>query len=232
MIKTKGTELARLEAEVFSLPEKMKGIEVKDKPSLEHAHKALIYSKGVRKKINDFCDPNINRLHVAHKEALAQKKKFEEPFIEFENYINPQIASYLVKLEQIRREAEEKARREKEEAERKVKEEEETRLAKAIEEEEKGNIEEAEKILDREPPVQDPLTQKTIVPFKTKLKGLSTRTDWLWELIDFEKVPDEWKKLVLDEAKINAAVKAAKEKAKIEGIRIYSKTITIQRGGC
>ena len=230
MIETKGTELTKLEAEVFSLPERMKGIRVVDKESLNQAHQEKIYIKKVRKQIADFCDPNINRLHVAHKEAVAQKRIFERPLIEAENYIDPQIASYLAKLEQIRKAAEDKARREREEAERKAKEEEEARLQAAIKAEEKGDLEEADKILDREP-IEKPLAPQTFVPPKVKLKGLSTRTDWLWELVNFAEVPDEWKTIILAAAKITDHVKATRGTAKIPGIRIYSKTITIQRGG-
>ena len=222
-----------LEKKVFSLPEKVKEIVVTDKPSLDRAHKALIYIKGVRNEIDDFCDQNIRRLHEAHKEALTQKRKFEQPLIEAENYLKPQISSYLVKLERIRREAEEKARREREAAERRVREEEEARLEKAIKAEEKGNIEEAEKILEREP-IQDPLTQQTVVPFKEKLKGLSVRKTWYWRPEDpegFEGIPREWMILVPHKEKIDAYVKEMKEKAKIKGIRIFSKDTVSQRLG-
>lgn len=226
----RGKKESVLRGVVFGLLERVKKIVVRDKSSLNQAHEALIYIKGIRKQIDDFCDPNIGRLHMAHKEAILQKKAFQRSAVEAEDYIKPQISSYLVKLEQIRKVAEEKARREREEAERKAKEEEEARLEAAIKAEEKGDLEEAEKILDREP-IQDPLTQKTIVPFKTKLQGLSTRTDWLWELVNFAEVPDEWKTIILAAAKITDHVKATRGTAKIPGIRIYSKTITIQRGG-
>lgn len=217
-----------LEKKVFSLPEKVKEIVVIDKSSLDRAHQALLYIKKVRKEISDFCDDNIRRLHEAHKEALAQKKKFEQPLIEAEAYLSPQISSYLAKLEQIRKAAEDKARREREEAERRAREEEEARLEAAIKAEEEGKLEEAEKILDREP-IQDPLTPETVVPFKEKLKGLSVRKNWLWELEDVEKVPEEWKISILDTDKITRYVKTIKEKATIPGIRIFSKDTIIQR---
>lgn len=233
MIKTKGTELARLEAEVFGLPERMKKIRVVDKESLNLAHQEKIYIKKVRKQIADFCDPNINRLHVAHKEAVAQKRTFEQPLIEAENYIDPQIASYLAKLEQIRRAAEEKVRREREEAARKAREEEEARIEAAIKAEEKGDLEEAEKILDREP-IKEPPAQQTFIPPKEKLKGLSTRKIWKWKPEDpvgFEGIPREWMILVPHVEKIDAYVKEMKEKAKIKGIIVYSKDIVSQRLG-
>lgn len=231
MIKTKGSELAKMEGKLSGLLERAKTIIVMDKSSLEQAHRSLIYIKEVRKEINDFCDPNIQRLYCAHREALAQKRTFERSLIEAEQYISPQIASYLAKLERIRRAAEEKARLEKEAIERKVQEEEEARLAEALAAEEKGNQEEAEKILDQEP-FYEPPTQKSVVPAKEKLKGLSVRKDWKWEPEDpenFEGIPREWMRLVPHDAKITAYVKAQKEKAKIKGIRIYCKDTVIQR---
>ena len=226
-------ELQKIKGKLLSLPDLVKKIIVKDKTSLDHAQKALLYIKSVRRDIGNFCDPNINRLYVAHKEALAQKRTFEQPLKEAENYINPQIALYLDKLEEIRRAAVEKARLEKEAALRKIQEEEDARLAEALEAEERGKLEEAEKILEREP-IQDPLTQQTVVPFKEKLRGLSVRKTWKWEPEDpvgFEGIPREWMILVPHKEKIDAYVREMKEKAKIKGIRIFSKDTVSQRLG-
>ena len=224
-------ELQKIKGKLLSLPDLVKKIIVKDKTSLDHAHKALMYIKSVRRDINNFCDPNISRLYCAHREALAQKKTFERPLIEAEDYINPQIASYLAELERIRRVAEEKARLEREAALRKVQEEEDARLAEALEAEEKGRHEEADKILDQAP-IQAPPMPQTFVPSKKKLKGLYVRKDWHWEPKDpvgFEGISKEWMILVPHKEKIDAYVKEMKEKAEIEGIRIFSKDTTIQR---
>lgn len=228
MNQTSLIEREKLKGKVSGLLEMVKQIQVKDKASLERAHKALVYIKGVREEINAFCNPNIQRLHEAHKEALAQKRVFERSSIEAENYIKPQVASYLAKLESLRREAEEKARREKEEVERKAREEEQVRVRAAMEAEEKGNVEEAKKILDQTP-TQAPFVPQTVVPPKEKIQGLSIRKDWKWEVEDIDKVPNEYLCLVPDSEKITAYVKAMKEKAKIPGIRIFSKDTTVTR---
>lgn len=233
MKKTSTTERERgaLERKILSIPNKIKGIKVIDKPSLDRAHAALVYIKGIRRDIGLFCDPNIRRLHEAHKEALAQKKHFEKPLIEAEGYISPQIASYLAKLEQIRRAAEEKARFEREAAERKAREKEEARIQAAREAEKRGELEKAQKILDRTP-IQAPFVPKTVVPPKEKLQGVSTRRDWKWEPEDpegFEGIPREWMRLVPHNEKISAYVKEMKEKAKIPGIRIFFKDTTVTR---
>lgn len=232
MIETKGSELAKLEVVAFGLLERAKAIVVDGPRSLERAHKELVYIKGVRRQINDFCDPNINRLHVAHKESLAQKRVFERGAKEAENHLNPQIASYLRKQEEIRRAAEREAERAREEAEKRAKEEEDARLEKALAAQEEGRLEEAEKILDQEP-VQDTLPE-IVIPPKEKVRGLYVRKDWYWEpedKEDFEGIPREWMRLVPYKERIDSYVKEMKEKAKIEGIRIFSKDITIQRSG-
>lgn len=67
--------------------------------------------------------------------------------------------------------------------------------------------------------------QQAVVPIPKpiKLKGTGIREDWKWELEDFDKVPREL--LCLDAVKINALVRAGKEKAitpmKKQGIRVF-----------
>jgi len=230
--KTKGEKLAlvRLEKEVLNLPERVKKIKVKDKPSLDQAYAELVYIKSVRRNIGNFCNPNISRLNVAHKEAVAQKRTFERPLIEAEAHLNPQISSYLAKLEQIRKEAEERARIEREAAERKAREKEGAKLRKAREAEEMGDLKKAKKILDREP-IGVPFVPRVSVPPKEKLQGVSTRRDWKWEAKNFKEVPREFKRLILDDKKITDHVRLFKEKAKIPGIKIFFKDTLLTRLG-
>ncbi len=223
-----------LEKKVNSLPAQARLIVVKDKASLDRGHLALVYIKGLRKEINEHCDPLINSANETHKKTLAQKRIFMAPVIEAEGYLNPQIGSYLGELERIRLEAEEKTRLEKEVAAKKIKDEEDERLKAALKAEEEGKPEEAEKILDREPvqPIHDALTQQAAVPFKTRLQGLHVRKNWKWEPkdpVDFFGIPVNWMKYVPDVEKIDAYVKEHQEKADILGIRIYSKDTVIQR---
>jgi len=119
----------------FLLLIKNKQKEINSKELLEtvkHWHykgnQFLLLIKNKQKEINSVFDPMIQKAHEAYKEAISQKKKFENPLREAEGYLN-QIAPYLkAEKERIRREAELKAQREREEAERKAREEEERKL--------------------------------------------------------------------------------------------------------
>lgn len=205
------TSAQELEKRALSLPEKAKAIIVNDDWSLSRANKVLVYIKGIRKEISDFCDPNIDRLHKAHKEALAQKKKFEQPLIEAEGYIKTQIASYMAELERKRREAEEAAR--KAEEERKRLEDEKLRLA--IEAEEKGESQKAEEILNEKIPETKPIP----IIEKPKLEGVSIRKIPKWRVTDEKLIPREF--MMIDSAKITNLVRATKGEIGIPGIEIY-----------
>lgn len=108
----------KLEQKALSIPDKVKTIEVKDNETLNVANRYLLDIKNFRSKIDEFFSPIIKKAHDAHKEALAQKKKIEQPLIDAELYIKHKISSYFRYLEQKKREAERKEmeRKEAEEA--------------------------------------------------------------------------------------------------------------------
>lgn len=186
-----------LESKALSLPGIVRKIEVKDDESLKRANQALVYIKSVRKEINSFCDKNIKRLNEAHKEALAQKKSFEQPLIEAEKIIKPGIASYMAKLEQERKE---------EELKEKQKLEAETAF---------GKIESDVKVV--------------VHKEKPKLHGTYIRKDLKWRIINLDKIPDKYKKKIVDTQKIDDEVKLFKEKTNIPGIEVYQKDTVVSR---
>lgn len=95
-----------LESKALSLPDLVKQIEVKDDNSLKRANKALVYIKSLRKKVDEKLGPVIKKLNEAKAQTLNLKKEIEKPLIESEDYIKPQIYSYMAKLEQKRKEEE------------------------------------------------------------------------------------------------------------------------------
>ena len=218
--------LQELEKKVLSLPEMAKEIVITNDDQLYKGNQFLLLIKNKQKEINSVFDPMIQKAHEAHKEALSQKKKFENPLREAEGYLKSQIAPYLAEKERIRREAELKAQREREEAERKAREEEERKLQEAIKAEEEGRIEEAEEILNEE--VAEPILKEQIVPEKTKLEGTFLRRDWKWRASNMEDIPREY--LKLDDIKINQVVRSLKEKAVIPGIEVYYEDNVTSRG--
>lgn len=54
-----------------------------------------------------------------------------------------------------------------------------------------------------------------------KLAGISTRTDWDFDIINPALIPVEY--MIVDEKKIRGVVKALKEQAKIPGVRVFAK---------
>lgn len=59
-----------------------------------------------------------------------------------------------------------------------------------------------------------------IVPEDTsEVSGISTRTDWKYEIVDPNLVPDEW--WIIDEKALGAHARSMKEKANVPGVRFY-----------
>jgi hypothetical protein len=87
-----------------------------------------------------------------------------------------------------------------------------------------GKPEEAEAVKSR--PVTAP-----VVNLKTEalIPGLHTRKNWKWECVDFDSVPGEYKKLVLDEDKLTKIAKEREEKAEISGIKFFNDFSPIRR---
>lgn len=201
-------DLKELEKKTTNLPEKAKEIVVKDDPTLNRANKALLYIKGIRKEINDACDPLIKKTHEAHKEAVAQKKRFEKPLVEAEKYIKQQIAGYVAEIDRKRLEAELEERK-RQEAIRKEQ--------LAIESTDK------EELSDQEMPDFTPVATVS----KPQLEGVSIRKDWRWEIVDPLKIPREY--LTIDPIAISQEVNRSKEKTNIPGIRVFQKdTVSVR----
>jgi len=221
-----GNDIKNLEKNVLTFPDIVKGIVIANDDQLYKGNQILLKIRDKQKEVNDVFDPMIKRAHEAHKEIIAQKKKFQVPLEEAEQYLKHQIAPYLAEKERIRREVEEKIRREREEAEKKARDEENRKLQEALEAEEEGRTEDAYKIIDEVK--QKPSPAITPIPEKTKLEGTSLRTIWRWEMTDKDKIPREY--LKVDEQKISAVVRALKGATRIPGIRAYSEDIVASRG--
>lgn len=78
---------------------------------------------------------------------------------------------------------------------------------------------------------QEVLAVPQLAPVKPMVgTGLSYRDNWKWDCADISLVPREFFKMVLDEDKITAKVKAEKDKCDIPGIAIRNERIPTQRG--
>jgi len=195
-------KLKDLENQALSFPQRAEFISVHSQSTLTRANDFLKLIKNFQKQISDFFDPNIARLHTAHKEAKAQKSLFEQPLKKAEEIVKEVIRKYLVEQEALRIEAEEKARQEAEK-----------RFEEARELERLGEKEKAEQIRKEETALSPAL------PPVVKAEGTHLTKRWTWEVQDISKIPEEY--FVLDELKINALVRSLKGSVKIPGIRVF-----------
>ena len=182
------TTVEAISKEVMTLPEQAKMVLVKDAESMARGNQLFLVIKGLRKKIDDTFDPIISKAHEAHKEAINQKKKIEEPLIIASNWLNVQMSAYKQEQDRIRREEEEKLRQIaiKEEMERR-KAEEKRRMEEAAALEQAGAKEEAEQVMaeiiqEMEAPVIVAPPPPSIP--KVELKGMASKTYWSADVFD------------------------------------------------
>lgn len=211
--------LSELERKALSFPEKAKQALVKDAETLKGANELLLAIRTMQREISDTFGPIIKRAHEAHRQAIEQKKKYEEPLSQAERIIKGEIGRYMREQMQIRMEAEEKARREREEAEKKRLE----ALEAAIEAEKKGENEKADEILSEEFP--EPLKQ--VIPEPVKIPGTFLRKFVRWRVVELDKVPREY--LEVNEVKIQREVSSKGLQTAIPGIEVYSEEIVVSR---
>jgi len=176
------------------------------------------------KKIEVHCDPRISQAHEMHKGLLKDKNQLLEPIKKARSIIGNKMSVYADEQTRIRL-AEETAQRKKDleaEQERKKKFMENKRLE-SQQLQEAGRNEEAQGVLYSPDPVENaplakPIPQPIVPRTKTKFQG-----GWDVEVIDIEKVPDEFIIYTADIQLIKARVKSYKGKIEIPGIRITAK---------
>ena len=207
--------IVKLQERTLSLSQAVIQITVNDSETMKKANDFLVNIKTLRKEVAETFNPIIEKAHLTHKEAVAQKKRHEEPLKEAEQILKLRVSGYLAELEKKRREMERLLKEEEERIEREKAE----NLKKAQEAIESGDTKTATELIEKsesvlptvEVPREEPLPEDTQI-----------RKIWKWEVTDLNAVPREF--LVPDNAKITKEVRALKEKAKIPGIRIYQES--------
>lgn len=197
-----------IETEALSIQDKARALVIETQEDYDKADTLKIFIKKMEAKIDETFGPIIKKAHEAHKEAVAQRKNTESPFLEAKAIITPKMTAFLVKQEEKRKAVEDAIRLEM------LKKAQEEQIAMAVEAESHGEKEVAEKIINEEvyvPPV--------IVPRANVQKGVSLKSKWKWELIDFSLLENEYK--MTDDVKINRVVKALNKSCNIPGIRVY-----------
>lgn len=212
--------ITALSSEALTYPAKAQEIKVRDQVSLDTANAFLRGIKGLLGKIAETFDPIIKQAHEAHRAAIEQRKKHEEPLLQAERIIKTEMGRYLTEQARIRQEAEEKARREVAEAERRRLD----AMQAAIDAENAGKTEEAEKHFEEAIAIEPP---KPAIPEPVKAQGTFLRKEAKWRVIDLAVVPREF--LTLDRAKVEQVFRIQREKMAIPGIEVYFDETVVSR---
>jgi len=92
------------------------GLIVKDSEGIALARNMVQDIRRLKKEIEDTFDPIIQKAYQAHKEAVAQKKRYIEPLEKAEAIIRQKITDCVTEIERRQREEAEKERRAREQA--------------------------------------------------------------------------------------------------------------------
>ena len=236
-IDTTGTDLI---ARVNSLPDAVRAIgQVVTADDYRRAGEIYTLVKdglvAVRKKHQAAISASDN----AHKEALAVWKREAAPGEEAKELLEEMMRPYLKALEAERAQAERDAREEDARLARERAAEddraraaarqaaEDHRLQQALEAERAGDAERARRLVEAPVVVEDiaptpaPAPVPVSIPAAPKLKGMSVRPVWKWELTNRNAVKPTY--LMVDEAKVGRIVRATGPDAAdiVGGIRVY-----------
>ena len=180
-------------------------IVVSNQASYDMATDACKNLKAMMAAVADTFGPIAKKAHEAHKEVLAQQKKFMEPLELADAKLRMKSGAWFAEQERIRKAAEMEARRKAEDE----------ALARAKEAQDSGNDNAAER----------EITEKLVVDFTdvpvASKNGVVYVTSYIANVVDMSKIPAEY--MVPDMVKINAMVRATKGKILIPGIIIEEK---------
>lgn len=180
---------------------------------------ALIKQKG--KELDEQRKELTRPLDESKRKIMELYKKPLDALSRAERAIKTALSRYHDKQERIRREQQRliEEQRKKDEAEAKAKLE-----AQAEQKIEEGDIEAAKEIVQE----SEDLRLAAPVLSAHKTEGVSYRTVWKWEVTDFDKVPDTFKKI--DDKAISAIATAQKSRASVPGVRFFWEKVVASRG--
>jgi len=200
-----------------ALLEQAKGLVVENAEDFKIGGAIIIRCATATRALDGLMRPNIKRLDVAHKAAIAELKALTMPLTEARGYANGTMRAWE------RAEARKKAEAEAKLREAALKEEHARRDAQAEHMANIGQTEEAVELLDR--PVAAPVVHiPSTVP---KIAGQSVRKTWKARVVDAKLVPDQYK--VVDMTGLNAMARSFKERAVCPGVEFYAEETTTQR---
>src|SRR3990167_6400856 len=180
-------EIANIEKEVENSLT-YQTIIIKDQLTYEKATFVLKGVKGLQKQVEESYNPIISKALASHREAIAQRDKYLNPLKLVESAIKNRIAGYLADCERKRQAEETRLRLIAEEKAAKERERLEARAEKAIE---KGQDSKAEALMEKADQVEAFIP--SVAPIVQKTAGQTIRKIWKAKVIDFNKLPNEYK---------------------------------------
>ena len=206
---------------------------VVDGDSYEMACELLKLVANKKKQVEETFDPIVKKAHGAHKEAVAQMKKFMGPLEMAELAIKGKVSNYRYEQERIRREEEMR------QAEALRKEQERQAIEEATRLEAHGESELAEIVLQEAAAAPPPVA---IVQSSTpKVEGISGRENWKWRFAKDEgttlralvaaAVKDDrfLAYLSVNEKALGAAARTQKKLMKVPGVEVYNEpTVSVK----
>lgn len=213
------TTQSELEQQALAIPDQALALMIVGEETYRHATELLLTIKDLRKEIEATFAPIIEKAFAAHKEAVAQRKRHEEPLIKAEGILKPRMAAYLEEQESQRREAERKAQ-------------EAAQLQEAVNAEAMGDVGGVEAALNGYG------VASVIVPSSVpKVEGISTRDVWSGEVTNLlalvrtvaeGKAPLEF--LTINPTFLNQMARAMKQNLRYPGVRaVCTKTVAAGR---
>lgn len=190
------------------------------------------------KEVKSFFKAPKDEAYAAHKAITAQEKSILAPLETAEKELRNKLGAYQYKMEMLRIEAEKEARRKaQEEAERKAQEA--MRLEAAQKQaEQAGDMETAQQLQAQaeiaiaEADAIDTAASTITVAAPKNPDGISYRTDYVIESVDFEKltpVVNGAPIVKLDESAVKNLIKATKGKIVIPGIKYREIQVPVVR---
>lgn len=211
-----------LAEQALSWPERARSMKIVDAETYELMADELKAIKGLRAQIEDTFGPIVTKALAAHREAVAQRKKYDEPLNLAEQTFKQEISRYTTEQTRIRREAEDKARKEAEELallEREI----EIETAEA----EGATVAEVKALVER--PVQVTAPPPVLPRATPKVSGISTRDMWAAEVTDLAALvkfvaahPAYLALLTPNMTAINQQARSLKQAMQIPGVRVFN----------
>lgn len=179
-------------------------LQVTDEKTAAQAVEVLAAAKQAKRGMEDARKMFVGPLDRHVKAINAWFKDKLSPVTEADEVTRKKLGAYQDEKDRIVREEADRRRKEQEEAYRK-------QLAEA----KKNKVEPPPVII----PVEEP--KQNITTFSTHGMAKRRSLGWTFEIVDLSKVPDEWKKLVLDEGLVKEAIDAGARE--IDGLKIYER---------